>query len=88
MSDITTPDYLEFEDIHMNGPWQEALPPRDHPTFQSFVSISYDEIPQFIIITKTQKITLNFGIAKQIFLDGVKFRYNKNDVTSMKIEDV
>ena len=87
MSEISTPHNFEFEEIFMNGSWIEASPPPDHPDFKSYVSVSSDESPQFIITTETQKITLDFAVASQIFLDGKIFRYNKNNVLDLTFED-
>lgn len=85
---MITPDSIDFVDINMNGAWVKANPPQEHPDFQSFVSVSSEDTPRIIILTKEQKITLDFKIASQIFIDGMIFRYNKTNLENMQIEDL
>ncbi len=89
MIPITTPDSIEFVEIFMRGPWQEAHPPKQYPNFKSYVSASSDEIPQIILITtKNQRITLDFKIASQIYIDGNKFRFHRDATQDMHVENV
>lgn len=88
MAAIMTPDQIEFVGMNMSSSWIEAMPPKEHPNFKSFVSVSSEDTPRFIILTKKQRHTLDFKIASQIFIDGNIFRYNKNNLQNIHIEDI
>lgn len=89
MVPITTPDSIEYVEIFMKGPWYEASPPQQYPTFKSYVSSLSDETPQFIIVTtKNQKITLDFKPGSQIYIDGNIFRYHRDATLNLRAEDI
>ena len=88
MIPVTTPDSIEFVKLNKNRSWIKANPPKEHPQYESFVSISAKEIPKITITTKKQRLILDFKVASQIYIDNMKFRYNKNSLTLMKIDEL